>query len=330
MGKPAKKAWGDEDDELDSESRVDANGIKERVRITENSRGQKVRQVMKIKVAESKVKTPRRVEGRKNLPRFGEAVEGEQNVTLLSKETIAMEHPDDALIEDKDLALSATLKEFIERKANRELAMESGMDLDQIGDNIFGGGSKKDDEKDAAEPAVKKYIPPGALAAAQGIETGVAMSGLAGAFGGEKETTIRVSNLTKSVCEDDLRDLFGRFGRIARVALPRQEIVRDGEVFKEPRGFAYITFLSSIDAQRAFDTLQGYGYDHLILKLEWSKRAQWSEGGGGGGLSGSGFTSGYGTKLAQDTKEKIHGYTDQAAHNAGSAWGRGGPSMPGR
>ena len=89
MGKPAKKAWGDEDDELDSESRVDANGIKERVRITENSRGQKVRQVMKIKVAESKVKTPRRVEGRKNLPRFGEAVEGEQNVTLLSKETIA-------------------------------------------------------------------------------------------------------------------------------------------------------------------------------------------------------------------------------------------------
>jgi translation initiation factor 3 subunit G len=321
-----------------TDSKVDANGMKERVRIMMNQKGQRVRQVMRIKVTESTVKTPKRVEERKNLPRFGDAKEGEENVTLISKETIPMEHPDDALIEDKDTALAATLKEFIERKANREIAMESGMDLDKIGDNIFGGGKSSsggDDKDESGDPKVAKYVSPGARAAAKGIETGVSMSGLAGAFA-EKDTTIRVSNLTKSVCEDDLRDLFGRFGRIARVALPRNEIMRDGMIVKEPRGFAYITFASSTDAALAFDTLQGYGYDHLILKLEWSKPAPPRDGpgGSGGGLSGMGFTSGYGTKLAQDTKEKVHGYTDQAANNRmaqGGGFGgggSGGPYMP--
>lgn len=310
-----------------TDSPVDANGMKERVKITTNQKGQKVRQVMRIKVTESVVKTPKRVEERKSLARFGEAKEGEENVTLISKETIPMEHPDDALIEDKDTGLAATLKEFIERKANREIAMESGIELDKIGDNIFGSGSAsaENENDESGEPKVAKYVTPGARLASKGIESGTSMSSLASAFA-EKDTTIRVSNLTKAVCEDDLRDLFGRFGRVARVALPRAEVIRDNVTFKEPRGFAYITFASSTDAAIAFDTLQGYGYDHLILKLEWSKPAPAREGGGGGGgLSGSAFTSGYGTKLAQDTKEKVHGYTDQAMNNRLASGMGGGP-----
>lgn len=67
------------------------------------------------------------------------------------------------------------------------------------------------------------------------------------------------------------------------------------------RGFAFVSFLSKGDAQRAMDELQGYGYDHLILRLEWanppSERRERAE-----GLAGmSGFVSGYGQKLAQDT-----------------------------
>jgi len=53
------------------------------------------------------------------------------------------------------------------------------------------------------------------------------------------------------------------------------------------------------------DALQGHGFDHLILKIEWAKpSAPKPEGDGGGGLS-SGFTSGYGKALAQDTKERV-------------------------
>ncbi len=305
--------------------------MKERVRFTTNDRGQKIKQIMRIKVAEVKVKTPKRVFDRENCARFGEAKEGEQNVTLLSKETIPMEHPDDALIEDKDSALTSTLKAFIDKKAKRDLMNQTGIDLDSLGDNIIGGKQESTTNADGT-PITKKYVPPGAIALANGIQTGVSMngsSGLANAFGGgEKDTTIRVSNLTKSVTDGDVRELFEVFGKITRLALPKMEIIRDGETIKEPKGYAYVTFMSSSDAQVAFDTLQGHGYDHLILKLEWSKTQAPREGGGpgGSGLSGSGFTSGYGTKLAQDTKETVHGYTDQSKHNSstGGGWGRSG------
>jgi hypothetical protein len=54
--------------------------------------------------------------------------------------------------------------------------------------------------------------------------------------------------------------------------------------------------------------LQNHGYDHLILNLEWAKPSKDGEGGGraggGGGLS-TGFVSGYGKQLAQDTKERV-------------------------
>ena len=67
--------------------------------------------------------------------------------------------------------------------------------------------------------------------------------------------------------------------------------------------------------------MQGYGYDHLILKLEWAKPSSDSRGGGGGGGGGRGeggsggagaglessqFRSGYGKALAQDTKQRVH------------------------
>lgn len=66
------------------------------------------------------------------------------------------------------------------------------------------------------------------------------------------------------------------------------------------RGFAFVSFIRKEEAQRAMDELQGFGYDHLILRLEWanppSQRREQGE-----GLSGMGFVSGYGQKLAQDT-----------------------------
>ena len=330
-------AWQDyEDGEVFAETKTDSNGIKERTRIGLNREGKKVKIVTKLKVTEVAIKAPKRIQNRKDLPRFGEAKEGEQNVTLLSKETVAMEHPDDALVEDKDTALASTLSEFIKRQSGRALANDAGLNLDDLGDNIFpslGGSSSAasegpsggDARKESGEPAVKKYVPPSVLNQSAGsMMPGV--GGAASAFG-DRDQTIRVSNLTKDVDEDDLRELFGRFGRINRVALPKAERVetdKDGRqtVYKEPRGFAYITFMSMTDAESAFERLQGYGYANLILKLEWSKPIVRTDGPPGGG--GGEFRSGYGTKLAQDTKEKVHGYADQAANNRAFGGGGGG------
>ena len=264
---------------------------------------------MKIKVHEMNVKYPKRVEERRNLPRFGIARVDEESVTLLSKEYITMEHPDDALLEDANKDVTSTLREFIQRQNERALAMEGGMNIDDL--NNDGSEAKDSEEK---ERKTNIYVAPGARSGA----VGAVMPGL----GGEgAETTIRVSNLTKAVTEDDLRDLFEVFGRVVRVALPKIVRTEGNKEWKEPRGFAYITFLKADDAAMAFDKLQGYGYDHLILRLEWSKPMQRDP--QSSGLS-SGFTSGYGTRLAQDTKERVHGYTDQSSHNAAASGMRGG------
>ena len=278
----------------------------------ENAQGRKVKQVMRIKVQEVEMTLPKRVEARQDLPRFGIAVKDEESVTLLSKEYIAMDHPDDALTEDANKDVTTTLREFIQRQNERAIAYESGVNIDDM--NEEGGGEGKDG--DAAKPKTNIYVAPGARTGA----VGAAMPGT-GTGTGEAETTIRVSNLTKAVTEDDLRDLFEVFGRVARVALPKMDRTENGKTWREPRGFAYITFLRASDAAVAFDKLQGYGYDHLILRLEWSKPMQRDP--QSAGLSG-GFTSGYGTKLAQDTKERVHGYTDQSSHNAASGMNRGG------
>ena len=46
------------------------------------------------------------------------------------------------------------------------------------------------------------------------------------------------------------------------------------------------------------EALQGYGYDHLILKLEWAKPNNNKD-------MTTEFRSGYGKAVAQDTKEKV-------------------------
>jgi len=251
-----------------------------------------VKTTTKVRVKEFKTRVPLRVSERKNLTRFGEAKVGEENVTLPSRDFVSIEHPDDSINEDADdPTLAKTLANFISKQQERGLARDH--DIDALFDDAEPGSN--------ADGAAKsdRYVAPGARGGA------VASSG--GDFGfGKKEAdgtenTLRVSNLTKAVTEDDLRELFERYGRIHRISLPRVE--KDG--VKEPRGFAYIAFARNEDAAKALDQLQGHGYDHLILKLEWAKPTKGDAGDNGGG-NGDKFRSGYGKQLVQDTKEKVY------------------------
>jgi hypothetical protein len=228
-------------------------------------------------------------------------VEGEVNVTIPSRDFIFIEHPDDANAEDgDDPALGNTLANFILKQQERNYERMHDVEGLLSAGNMDGGD---DDAELGGDPSgTGKYVPPSQRGGADPSKRGLS-NAFDGANKGDNENTIRVSNLTKSVTDDDLRELFSRFGRIFRISLPRVEKKDEyGNIVKESRGFAYVAFQERADAQRAMDALQGHGYDHLILKLEWAKPPSKDAPPGG---SSQRYMSGYGQKLAQDTKEQV-------------------------
>ncbi len=259
---------------------------------------------------EIRTKIPLRCLSRANLPRFGDAKVGEENVTLNSKDFVKFEHPDDAMNEVEDDTAKKTLQNFIAKQAESKFARENDLEPEYSRGE---GRVKFDDEGGEGGGfggGAGRYVPPGRGGASSGGGSGSSAPDYrkgGGASDTGTDNTLRVSNLTKAVTEEDLRALFERFGRIHRISLPRIARIENGVEIKEPRGFAYIAFVHKDDAEEALERLQGHGYDHLILKLEWAQPNKGGTAAPGGGSSGVGsaFMSGYGTALAQDTKEKV-------------------------
>lgn len=78
-------------------------------------------------------------------------------------------------------------------------------------------------------------------------------------------TAIRISNLSESTTDADLEELVKQFGAIQKLYLAKE---KNTNVCK---GFAYVHFKSRAEAARAIAALNGHGYDHLILSVDWSK-----------------------------------------------------------
>jgi len=83
----------------------------------------------------------------------------------------------------------------------------------------------------------------------------------------EDTAAIRVSNLSENVQEADLQELFKPFGNIARIFLAKDKVTG------QCKGFAFVNYYRKEDAAKAIATLNGYGYDYLILSVEWAKPA---------------------------------------------------------
>lgn len=80
----------------------------------------------------------------------------------------------------------------------------------------------------------------------------------------EQLPTIRITNLSEEATEMDVRQLVSRFGHPSRVFVARD---RDLNICK---GFAFVSYPTREMASKALNSLNGYGYDNLILKVEWS------------------------------------------------------------
>ncbi|KAK0714960.1 translation initiation factor 3, RNA-binding subunit, partial [Lasiosphaeris hirsuta] len=144
-----------------------------------------------------------------------------------------------------------------------------------IGEVAGGSDAGGDDLGAAPGPAASggagagkkgSYVPP----ALRGGPGGSAGERMGGSKYGERDdlATLRVTNVSEMAEENELRDMFERFGRVTRVFLAKD---RDTGLAK---GFAFISFADRTDAVKACAKMDGYGFKHLILRVEFAKKAQ--------------------------------------------------------
>ncbi|KAL7574988.1 hypothetical protein ACA910_010806 [Epithemia clementina (nom. ined.)] len=295
-----------------------------------------IKTITKQRVDRYKLRESKGVQERRAWKKFGTALEDEKSgtqTTVQSKDEVLMENPHaDTDLQEEGVgggAIRGDLNAFWAKQQRRQLERK----YDVTGSADVGGGGG-DDGADgggddgagaggwtqvrASSGAPGRYVPPSqrgggaAAAAAAAAGPGGAGSGAykppmgrggggAGAGGGaggstmDDLNTIRVTNLSENTTEADLQELFSHFGRVSRVYLAKNKETL------ESRGFAFVTFVNQKDAAAAMEKLQGFGYDHLILKLEWARPNTPKD----PASSGSEYRSGYGKALAQDTKEKV-------------------------
>jgi len=89
-------------------------------------------------------------------------------------------------------------------------------------------------------------------------------------------TKLYVGNLPFSATEDTVRALFAAHGNVEKVAL-----INDRETGR-PRGFGFVE-MSSSDAQKAMQTLNGQDFGGRPLKVNEAQDKPRGGGGGGGG-----------------------------------------------
>mmetsp|Transcript_3445 Transcript_3445/g.5734 ORF Transcript_3445/g.5734 Transcript_3445/m.5734 type:complete len:332 (-) Transcript_3445:144-1139(-) len=283
-------------------SKVDAKGIQivTSYRAHPKHVGQLIKTTTKLRVTYRTVQESVAVSQRRKWKKFGQAAldEDTSNVTIQSRDDVIMEDPNadtDLQDDDPSKALAGNLNAFWAKQQRRQL--ERKYDVD--GPDEEGGGAASlaaaagagGWTQVGAASSGGKYVPPsqrgGASSAASMASKGVPQRT-------DDLNTIRVTNISENTTEADLQDLFQPFGRISRVYL-----AKDKETMVS-RGFAFVSFVHKEDAAKAMEKLQGFGYDHLILKLEWARPNAPKD-----PAAATEFRSGYGKALAQDTKEKV-------------------------
>uniref|UniRef100_I3IZF4 Eukaryotic translation initiation factor 3 subunit G n=1 Tax=Oreochromis niloticus TaxID=8128 RepID=I3IZF4_ORENI len=141
----------------------------------------------------------------------------------------------------------------------KELAEQLGL---STGDKEKAAGSAEPEPAQPAQSKTGKYVPPSLRDG--GTRRGESMQPNRRG-GSDDNATIRVTNLSEDTRETDLQELFRPFGSISRIYLAKDKNTG------QSKGFAFISFHRREDAARAIAGVSGFGYDHLILNVEWAK-----------------------------------------------------------
>lgn len=119
---------------------------------------------------------------------------------------------------------------------------------------------------------------------------------------------IYVGNLAWAVTADDLLDLFGQYGKVARA-----QVITDRETGRS-RGFGFVEMEDDAEAQKAIEALNGFNHNNRPLMVNEARpREERAPGGGRGGYGGGGNYGGGGG-----------GYGGGGGGRGGPGGGRGG------
>jgi RNA recognition motif-containing protein len=121
-----------------------------------------------------------------------------------------------------------------------------------------------------------------------------------------------VGNLSWSATADDLLDLFGQYGKVARA-----QVVIDRETGRS-RGFGFVEMENDDEAQRAIDSLNNFQHQNRPLTVN---EARPREERGGGGFGGGGGGGGYGGGRGGDRGGRPSG---PRGGSGGGGYGGGG------
>lgn len=283
VSQPGKFRWGelDEDEGEDLDFLLppkqvigpDENGIKRVIEYKFNDDGNKVKITTTTRVRKlAKARLSKRAMERRNWPKFGDAVHEDvgSRLTMVSTEEILLERPRAPGTKAEDTKIAGdNLAQLSKGGAVLMVCRTCG----KKGDHWTSRCPYKD-LAPQSEAFVDKPTASETVAAASGATKGayVPPSMRAGAerTGGSDmrrrndENSVRVTNLSEDTREPDLLELFRTFGPVSRV------YVAIDQKTGVSRGFGFVNFVNKEDAERAINKLNGYGYDNLILRVEWA------------------------------------------------------------
>mmetsp|Transcript_22301 Transcript_22301/g.39954 ORF Transcript_22301/g.39954 Transcript_22301/m.39954 type:complete len:307 (-) Transcript_22301:517-1437(-) len=133
---------------------------------------------------------------------------------------------------------------------------------------------------------------------------------------------LMVRSLAYSVRDDRLRELFGRFGEMSEC-----KVIMERDQPDRSRGFAFVTFKNSADADRALRALDNHAVDGRSIRVQFSDKSHGPGGsggssGGGGGGGGVGGSGGHGSDAGRSGRDR-RGDDRESRDDRSSRDGRG-------
>ncbi|KAI3679910.1 hypothetical protein L2E82_50890 [Cichorium intybus] len=253
----------------------DEHGLKKVIEYKFNDEGNRVKITTTTRVRKlANARLSKRAVERRSWPKFGDAVQEDvgARLTMVSTEEIIFERPrapgtkaEDSNASGDPLAQMSKggavlmVCRTCGKKGDHWTSKCPYKDLAQPSETFTENPNPTDSSATGASGATKgAYVPPTMRAGAVRPTAGADMRRR------NDENSVRVNNLSEDTREPDLLELFRPFGNVSRVYVAMDQ--KTGM----SRGFGFVNFVRRDEGERAIAKLNGYGYDNLILSVEWA------------------------------------------------------------